>query len=991
MRSRSFSRGVVAHCAVVLGVFAAVTGVSAQSTPSRTFRRLPDDAGLSHNSVHAIRQDRAGYLWVGTADGLNRYDGYEFRTYRHDDKDSTSLSSNLVWDLLATPDGSLWVATGAGVDRYDPDRDAFVRMQGPFDARVMALWRTRLHTSRDGVLRAATPAGLLRLAGARFEPAVIDSLVTTGVIRELDDDSSGTMWARLTDGRIVNLETGALATTGADVPSGAILFDRRGRLHATLVPAIDRAVPAPTTALLESRDGTIWYGTATGLVGVDTLGRVTPYRLSGDRQGYIFDYVQALHEDRAGTLWVGTNGGLVRSDPNAKLFTHLGGDPGHPGRLTGSAVSAIATDSRAAWVGTLGSGLNRIDRASGRIERWQEPASGSPARGRDVIWALQVDRSGTLWIGAGSGLRRLDPGSRRIVDHPVAGFTGAVQVIREDSAGRLWLLGARRLVRLSADRSRADSIPLGESLEQSSPGMRPVVESMMIARDGAIWIGAGSSSLLRVDPASGTVRRYPLADTVGSQAGALAIWDLLEAGDGTIWAGMGAGLGRLEPATGRFRLYTPADGLPGSAVFSIEEDADGQLWAGTNQGLARVTVSGDRIATRTFGLADGTGNVEFNRRASLADGSGEFLFGGVAGLTRFIPRLVRDNPFAPPIVLTTVQSIGPSGTRGHGSRVLSLSHRENTVALEFAALSFTNASKNRYRYRLEGVDADWVDAGNRRFARYAGLPPGHYRFEVLGSNEDGAWSTVPATLSLTIRPPFWATWWFRALLVLSLATAAVSLYRRRVDRLLAVERLRLRIAGDLHDDLASDLTGIALLGESVQQSGGLGSSEREAVLRITEAARRLSRDVRDIVWAVDPGHDRLADLTHHLREVTSALLADLPHTFEASGLRADTGLPMRVRRQVLLVLKEALHNIRRHAGATHVDVRLTSDASALHLTVQDHGRGFDTGTIAHRFGLEQMRRRATDVGGSLDLTSRPGDGTCVHLSVPIARRVIEIA
>src|SRR5690606_8262588 len=284
---------------------------------------------------------------------------------------------------------------------------------------------------------------------------------------------------------------------------------------------------------------------------------------------------------------------------------------------------------------------------------------------------------------------------------------------------------------------------------------------------------------------------------------------------GALWLGTGTGLTRYDPAAGAFTHYLKRDGLPGSVVYSILEDGRQRLWLGTNLGLAcfdpRLPAG---RAFRTFDAGAGTGNPEYNRQAAFRNGRGSFFFGGMGGLTVFDPDKIHDNPVVPPVVLVDVQKANREGTASvnpFGLGHLRLSSRDYSLSFTFAALAYAHPPKNRYAYRLEGFDAGWVDAGTGRVARYTNLPAGDYVFRVRGSNNDGVWNEAGLALRLTVLPPFWETAWFRLLVAAAVAGLLGAAYRYRVQRLLEVERLRLRIASDLHDDFSSDLTGIALL------------------------------------------------------------------------------------------------------------------------------------------------------------------------------------
>jgi signal transduction histidine kinase len=427
------------------------------------------------------------------------------------------------------------------------------------------------------------------------------------------------------------------------------------------------------------------------------------------------------------------------------------------------------------------------------------------------------------------------------------------------------------------------------------------------------------------------------------------------------------------------------EGLPGSAAYSVAEDGRGRLWIGTNRGLARFTPPDGPF--RAYDLADGIGTVEFNRHAHFRDADGTLYFGGVDGLTVFHPEAIRNNPYVPPVVLTRVETAGRAGTAAYtpaGLDGLTLTHRQTAVTFEFAALNFTDPDKNRYAYRLEGFDARWVQAGTQRVARYTSLPPGRYTFRVRGANNDGVWNTRGAALAVTVLPPFWQTWPFRALLAAAALALLTAAYRARVRRLLELERLRLRIAGDLHDDLSSDLSGIALVADLLRRREGMPEADRLQLAEVRDTALRKVDALRDIVWTINPEHDTLEATVRRMRQVAATLLAGLEVTFEVDVPDAGQAVAMTFRRDVLLIFKEALHNVARHAGAAHVAIRLRQRDGRLDLSVEDDGRGFDPQAAADGHGLRNMRVRAERAGATLDVRSRPGGGTRIGVGLRVA-------
>ena len=947
-------------------------GTAAAQAPSTTFQRLPGDIGLSHNSVYAIAQDRAGFLWFGTADGLNRYDGYEVRVFRHDPQDSTSLSNSLIRAILPDPERDLWIATPDGLSRFDTVRETARRY--PLTARrgVAARRALSLHRTLDGILWVGTDAGLFRhdAEADTFVPVYPvhpDSLPSS--IYAIQEAPDRTLWLLVGQSgswQLIALRAGEATNRFRLHPDwqglhyddmhvdrgGGIWLTAEGpaRLDSSLGLALpprggDPGLAAWSTAV--AKDGGFWVGTSTGVVRVAsdrTPGALQP--LDNSRSGYLFNFVRAVFEDAAGTVWVGTHGGIYRADPHAKPFRHIASDPNQPTRLSSNAISAIAEHAGALWLGTFGAGLNRLDQVDSTVRHYRHIAGDSGTLPDDVIGAILPARDGRLWVAAGNGIGRLDPQSGRYHGFPLPraepGSRSGITAADEDSAGRIWLAGRTSLLRIdpATATTRLFRPPEGGA------GGTPLTESVLVVDDTTIWVGLSPAELWRLDPRTGNSTRYPLRDGSGRPLQSEAIWSLQRGADGALWIGTGVGLLEFTPPTGAFRFYAPQDGLPGSVIYGVLPGDHGELWLGTNRGLSRLDPAAAEPTFRNFGLADGVQNTEFNRHASARGGDGTLYFGGIDGLTSFVPGEVTENPVVPPVVLTRVETASRAGVRVHNPRALeslSLSYRDYALSFEFAALSFTNPGQNRYAHRLEGFDADWVETGTRRYARYTNLRAGDYVLRVRGSNNDGAWNEAGVVLAIHVTPPFWQATWFRLLVLLAFVGAAWLAFRARVARLLAIERLRLRIAGDLHDDLSSNLVGIALLGERLERSPGMAEESRGQLTRITETARRAVTDLRDIVWLVDPSRDHVSDLVLRLREDAGALFPGGECEVSATVAGREGRIGPALRRQLYLACKEAMHNAARHAGAAAVHVTITEQGGWMVVRIADDGRGFDGG------------------------------------------------
>jgi signal transduction histidine kinase/streptogramin lyase len=621
-------------------------------------------------------------------------------------------------------------------------------------------------------------------------------------------------------------------------------------------------------------------------------------------------------------------------------------------------------------VGTFGAGLDRLDPATGRFTHLPPGGDAGPAGA--VVTALHEDEAGALWVGTwGDGLSRRDP------------VTGRFTHLRHRAGD-------------------ARSLP------------NDVVTTLLPARDGGLWVGTYGGGVARLDRATGRFRTYGAAP-----AGPLShatVYGLHETPDGVLWiATAGGGLNRLDSATGTVRVLTTRDGLPHNIVYAVLPDDAGRLWLSTNHGLAVYDPARNAVV-RTYTAADGLQGDEFNSGAALRQADGTLLFGGTQGFNRFRPDRLTANAVPPPVVLTGLQRFGEPVRLARAMPYVGgvrLSHRDNFVTFEFAALDYTDPAGNRYRYRLDGLDDDWRETDGRApRASYTNLPGGRYTFLVQAANPDGVWNTAGARLSVRVVPPWWQTLWARllalALAVLAVAGAGAAAQRtrqRRAERVRADEREaqrrlaevreaeRLRTARDLHDGPLQDLYGAryrlealedALSGDGLAATGAV----QEQAAAVRETLLTASRQLRDVCAELRPPVLGPMGLGRAL-QATAARLGE--GRTETLTVEADdsAALPDAARVALYRVAQEAIRNALRHARATRVSVRLRRAGDAVDLTVEDDGVGFAVprhlAELARHdhLGLVGAAERVGAVGGRLDVTSSPGRGTTVRARVPL--------
>lgn len=819
------------------------------------FQRISIEQGLSQSVVTAILQDSRGFLWFGTQDGLNRYDGYRFHVYRNVPGDPGSLSANYVRCLWEDAAGTLWVGTrGGGLNRYDRRTGRFtVHRHDPRSPGGLASdVSMSIDRSSGGRFWLSTEAGLNRFDPAtgawerfRHDPARPGSLSHNATVQALED-RRGVLWVATYGGGLNRLDPGRKDFTvyrhdparPGSLSSDLVLCvyeDRRGTLWVgTDEGGLNRFDPgtgaftvfnhdpvAPgglrgsvVLSLCEDRDDNFWVGTDQGLHRFDrATGRCVAFQYDPRRPDSLSNnYVTKIVQDRAGLLWVGTwSGGLNTWDRSEKRFTVWKHNPYVSGSLPDDAVNAVLRDRAGRlWVGT-DAGLCRQEPSTGAWELIREPFTRPGRHVPDRVVSLLEDRDGTLWVGTwGSGLFRRDEASERFTpvgrDGP-APLNENIFTFLESRDGTLWIGtyggGLASLDRASGRVSVFRSDPADPASLSSN-----LVVSLFEDRAGVLWVGTMVGGLNRLDRRSGRFTTWRQDPSDPRSLGSDTVWCIREGRTGDFWVGTGGGgLALFDRPTGRCRSFRQADGLPNDVVYGILEDAAGSLWLSTNKGLCRFDPV--RRTFRTYDDADGLPSDEFNQAAFHLTPRGEMIFGGIAGLVSFRPEEIRDNPAVPPVVITGLRKFNREvdlGGEVSEMREIVLAPEDTVFSLEYAALNFTHPEKTLYAYRMEGFDRDWIPAGNARSATYTNLDPGDYVFRVRGSNDDGVWNLEGASIRVVIRPPYWKTWWFRVLAAFGvlLLTAGGFLLRIRSlkRREVALEQVVRRRTEELEAEIA---------------------------------------------------------------------------------------------------------------------------------------------------------------------------------------------
>ncbi len=792
----------VAAAALALLVLFTAAAIAEPSHHPMRFDRLTLDQGLSQSNVLAVHQDAEGYIWVGTENGLNRYDGYTFKHYRRERGNPEALPNDFIFDIAEDADSRLWLATNGGglarMDRatgrvttwrHDADnaaslggnivRKVYVDADGSvwagtrygglsrFDARTetFTTWRFAEGNGADSVfaiLRDSKGAfwvggnhGLVQLDTDTGE---FDTVIDSGhSVRALFEDGKGTLWVGTYGGGLmgIDLETGEQSSFAHDAGNAASIAGNR------------------VTSIFEDSGKRLWVGTTAGLNLLDRdSGEFARYGNDAtDVSSLSGDGVTVIFEDRGGVLWVGTKmRGLNKW--NSRTWDY-GFEPARALSVSGEqapSVMAFTESAGTLWVGTFGDGLNAVDRESGTTTSYRHDPSNPNTIGDDRVMSLMRAADGRIWVGTfAAGIAILDAETGKVErlqhdpENPASLSANGVMTMVTDREGRVWvgtfgggisLYEDGAFTRFAHDPADANTVSASR------------VTSIAEDANGRMWIGTDGGGLNLYDPVTNQFHHFRHDPENPTALADDTVYSVKVGADGNVWVGTrGGGLDRVvgsadNPAGIHFENRSQADGLSNDVIYGVEIDQAGLLWLSTNYGLSRYAPATDSF--KNLHRNDGLQSEEFNFGAHYVSDSGELFFGGTSGYNAFDPSEITVNNVAPSIVLTDFTD-GNDGVKSDlpytedGS--IELSYTQDTVSFEFSALDFSASAKNQYMYKLEGFDKDWIDLGNRRRVTYTDLDDGSYLLRVKAANADGVWNEAGFAVPIRVSPAPWDTWW----------------------------------------------------------------------------------------------------------------------------------------------------------------------------------------------------------------------------------------
>jgi signal transduction histidine kinase/ligand-binding sensor domain-containing protein len=1008
---------------------------------SFNFIYLTIQDGLSSNSINSIIQDKKGFLWIGTEDGLNRYDGYTFKVYRNKRGDKNSLSNNFIWSLCEDKDGMIWIGTdGGGLNKFNPVTEKFERFvyDNKNNISLSSDIVQNVFTDSKNNLWISTWGGGLNLFDRktnsfkrfRYNPGEEKSIGSDKIFFVFEDSKSR-IWVGTDEGGL-NLF--------ADKTQSFIKYKHD--------PADKNSISFNNlTTMIELADNSFLIGTSGGGLNRFFYEQNKFEKINtGD-----FKNIWKVFQDKSSDVWCGSSVGegvCVLSLEKNEL-TNLKSDKSKPSSLSSNDIRTIFEDNtNVLWIGTAAGGLNKIDRKPKKFLQINQSNSALPD---NFVFTLEEDKNNDIWIGTyNKGITRFNPKNKTFQNYfPSVNQSGnlhgeivrylyndnknnlwvgtyygelnkynsvsdkfgylnldvsnnnpsanLIRIIYEDSEGLLWF-GAIGGGGLTSFNQVTNEFKFYSTLQNNKSTISGNdITSICEDKNGNLWFGTYSFGLNRYDKNTNTFKHFLREENNSSSLPDNIITDIFKDSKDNLWISTySGGLCKYNYEHNNFEIFSEDDGFASNSIYGILEDDQRNLWLSTSRGITKFNYKS--YVSRNYDQTDGIQPPEFNPSARLKTKHGYMYFGGVEGLTFFHPDSVIEESYSSNVSITSFKLFNEEKNLSASitfTDSITLEYNENVFSFEFASLDFTSPEKNCYAYMLEGFDPDWVNTGSRRFVNYTHLDPGEYVFKVKATNSTGNWSQ-PASIILIIKPPFWMTWWFRTILLVAFLSIGPMIYYRRVNQLKkeksiqvefskqliqSQENERKRIASELHDSLGQELLVIKNLAL-------LNKNKDDQFEEISKTAGQALDEVRRISYNLHPYQlDRLG--------LTKAIASMFVNIEGASGIKFDLSIDnvdglfdKEKEINIFRIIQECVTNIIKHSDANNAQVIVENAEDVLLIEIADDGKGFDFESAKSEskgFGLKNLDSRVSFLGGRLEFKSDEESKTQIKFKIPFGK------
>ncbi|MEO6723428.1 MAG: two-component regulator propeller domain-containing protein [Ferruginibacter sp.] len=1009
-----------------LAIFLCTAYCSASQPIIPRFETLGVNDGLPHSSVYSILQDKKGFMWFGTADGLCRYDGTELKTFKYTAKYAADVVNNFVrGKMLEDLVGNIWYCNETGIYKWDILKELVIRVRA-FDKKYFnnadsqaldlddkkSLW---IFSLESGIVEYNIISDTIKQYPL---PSKVD--YTTFVLKYITKDNSDNFWLRAGSKTapfvVFNKRSHQYSTQLKRDPPQAIFFDNKKRVliyedklvyedgensPPVIVPKMLNGKPISFYSFDATRDSydRFWMtARGNGLFYFDEKNKIfQQYRHSNSKlKSLPFDLSTCLFIDRNENLWIGIDGGGVAKldlkQPKFNLYPLSEGD--FP-ILNDYFTKCFYEDEKSRiWFGSQTNGLNIFDPVLQSLTNYQHEVGNINSLPGNMVGSILKDKEGSIWIGSSGGISLFDEGKRSFKTIDIQGLAKlypmlnnfVYRLLQLDNGDFLaaTLLGLMKIVKEETGNYKGYYFGNNKYLTCVTTDVAEMVDKTIYAT----MPGIGLCHLEQ--EANG----YKLVDIFlnGIDLRSVRKDEKLP---GYLWIGSGKGLIHFNTLTHTYKVWDEKNGMANSYVYGSLEDSAGNLWFSTNKGLS--SFNRQQNSFENYSFLDGLQSNEFNTQAFYKSRSGNFYFGGIRGFNWFRPGYVSKEKLKPIAAITLIEING--AIFQHDSayflhHTITVPYDKNDFNFQFASLDYTRPEANKVHFVLEGWDNDPVITENKT-ARYANLPPGTYTLRLKVSNADGVWSNEEK-VTITIQSPFWKRIWFLTAVILLLLVAIIFItYRfsqlkakrklQLLEKQIAVDAERNRISADMHDEIGSGITHIALLSELIQTQQKDAAELKKDISKIATSARWLVQTMGEIIWALNPQNDTLENLLAYTREQSHQYFESMDVEFDINfpDIVPDIKLSNAERRNLYLVTRESLNNAMKHSGATLIQLKLEITIIKFCFTVSDNGKGMnDKQHKPGTNGLANMRKRMEDIGGSIRWYCVE-QGTAVEYCFPI--------
>lgn len=1027
------------------------------------FDAITTNDGLSQGMVNSILQDRYGFMWFASNDGLNRYDGYKFTVYKNDPDDKKSIAENFIRYLFEDSKGRLWLATaGNGLDLFDRTTETFIHFKhntnnpnsisdnsitsisedltgGIWIGTLHGLNRLVIKNKKD--VKTETPQGnpteiFLSSNIVSFSKIIFDAANPTKELYSwaadfpLADwrasnfyiDIKGLIWVsaqeklfrinlmpnagyKLENLPIENYMPPSQKRNGfnkavQDFVPGAtenvfyMLFQNGISEVNSLTGKIQfLSTTSPNNGAYSypcvcDNAGNIWISDGSVMEGFSTITNTWQQVTSVDKNlDPVLGYISCSYKDKRGNIWLGTMGyGLLRYNPQKKNFNK-----------TDNSYIRFMAEGKNEKILYIKEPYNELFWEFDRINNSTKapvPMSAFPKKqfthfGTNTKSVLQ-DKDGSYWIGR-VGLYHYDPVVKKTVEY--WDHYDDVFPLYDDDRNCLWFGNTNGIVCFNKNLKTSIEYPFPT---KTTMGPYDYLQAIYRDKKGILWLGT-LEGLYKFDPEKFTWKQYKNTTGDISSLNNNLIFSLCPdpvQPDNYLWIGTkGGGLNYFDKVKGTFIHFTEKQGLSNDVVYGILSDATNNLWLSTNKGISSFNVNSKSF--KNYNVNDGLQGSEYNRNAFCKTAMGYLYFGGIRGFNYLDPEKLAGSNYIPYVWITEINVLNRPLQFGGQDGILTkpayltdrikLKYEQNVVGFEFGSTDFSAFDNNRFKYQLIGFDKDWIPSGNTNIATYTNLDPGTYTFKVLGSNNDGTWNKKGASMELIILPPWYGTWWFRTAFVLAVLSVGYGFYQYHLEQAFKLQAIRDRIAGDLHDEVGSNLSNIYIFSNVAHQKTKEGDETAPLLQKITEYTKQSMEAMNDIVWMINTRNDRFENIMVRMRTLASEFseMSNCILHLDFDENLNHVKLNMEERKNFYLIYKEAINNIAKYACAKSIWVDMKLDQNVVTLIIKDNGNGFDIANTNNGNGMFNMNKRAQTLKGSLSIVSNLGAGTTLQLTFKI--------